>query len=527
MNDAPRYVTLRDYLRVLRDQRLLIVLITAVFAGAAVFVSVRQTPTYQAEASLAFEDVSQDSTLLGTATFPAQTPEKLAAVSAETINRTPVALRVKRALKSPQTVRSLQDSITTRVEAQTNLVIITARAGTATGASRLANEFARQAQRVATQATRKRLADAAAAVKREARRLEKSEENLGLTQTVYADRIARLQSLSRFATPATIASFAQKPVGPTSPKPVRNGILGGLLGLTLGMLAAFVRDSLDRRLRSAREIQEQVSIPLLGSVRNEAMGRAGAVRNGRGPMSDADLESFRILRTNIEFLDVDKPLRSIVVTSALPEEGKSTVAASLAFASAAAGKRTLLLECDLRRPSLASRLGINSGPGLTEYLAGQAAPSEVLQTIPLDDASDNGAEPAKAAFPDDEGMPGFDHGQLLVCIAAGKPPPRPAELLGSNRFRDFLEQISTAYDTVVLDSAPLLAVVDTLELLPNVDGVIVCVRASKTTRDQVRAAKHALEHLPERPMGLVVTGIRSGDESDYGYYYSTAYHPAK
>ena len=103
------------------------------------------------------------------------------------------------------------------------------------------------------------------------------------------------------------------------------------------------------------------------------------------------------------------------------------------------------------------------------------------------------------------------------------PAPRPAELLGSQRLQAFLKQVESAYETVVLDTAPLLSVVDTLELIPHVDGLVICVRAARTTRDQARAAKAAIDHLPKRPTGLVITGVRAGDEADYGYYYSYAY----
>lgn len=528
VSEAPRYVTLHDYLRVIREHRVLIALVVVVFAGAAVAKAVREQPLYRADASLSVTDISQDSNLLGTAIVAAQAPDKLAAISAETVTRRPVALRVKRVLKTQQSVSQLQSSVSANVEARTNLVVITADGSTPGAAARLANEFARQARIVGNNDTRTRLAAGATSLENSFKTL-KGTSNDQVTRALYADRLARLKSLSRFASPIEIANSAQRPSTPVSPRPVRDGILGGLLGLTLGILAAFVRDSLDRRLRGSREIQEQLKLPLLGAVREEAMGRAGPVANGRGPMAEADLEGFRIVRTNLEFLDVDRRVRTLAVTSALPEEGKSTVAASLAFASAAAGAQTLLVECDLRRPSLAGRLGLESRPGLTEYLVGTATPQEILQALPADTATEvisaNGANGASAEGDEEPGQTTSEIaiGRSLVCITAGGPAPRPAELLGSQRLEDFLAQVSAAYDTVILDTAPLLSVVDTLELIPHVDGLLICVRAARTTRDQARAAKAAIDHLPRRPTGLVVTGVRSGDEADYGYYYSHAY----
>jgi len=234
-------------------------------------------------------------------------------------------------------------------------------------------------------------------------------------------------------------------------------------------------------------------------------------------MTDQDVESFRILRTNLEFLDVDHPIKSILVTSPLPEEGKSTVAASLAAANAAAGKRTLLVECDLRRPSLPERLSINRSPGLSDYLAGQASAGQILQVVTLSEG-----EPVSNGNGKDAPRVEAAAGKLVV-IAAGSQSVRPAELLGSRRFRDFLEQVVAAYDIVVIDTPPLLSVSDTLELVPLVDSVLLCIRADQTTRDQARAVKDALAHLPERTTGIVVTGLKPGREHDYGYY-SYAYY---
>ena len=331
------------------------------------------------------------------------------------------------------------------------------------------------------------------------------------------DRISTLRTLSLTATPARLAESASVPSSPASPKPIRSTIFGGLMGLLLGLGLAFVRNSLDRRLRDSNEIQETLDLPVVGMVRIEALGNAAYVPNGRGPMTDQDVESFRILRTNIEFLDVDTPIKSVLVTSPLPEEGKSTVAASLAAANAAAGKRTLLVECDLRRPSLPERLSINRSPGLSDYLAGQSGAREILQIVTLSEggAAPNGKPGQVAAAPAAAGK--------LVVIAAGSQSVRPAELLGSQRFRDFLAQVTAAYDIVILDTPPLLSVSDTLEIVPLVDSVLVCIRADQTTRDQARAVKAALAHLPERTTGIVVTGLKPGREHDYGYY-SYAYY---
>jgi len=174
-----------------------------------------------------------------------------------------------------------------------------------------------------------------------------------------------------------------------------------------------------------------------------------------------------------------------------------------------AGKRTLLVECDLRRPALATRFGINPTPGLTDYLSGNADPDEILQTLPVATAAGNGNGPPKPA----------QITSNLVCITAGTTVPRPAEMLASERFRAFLTQVSEAYDLVILDTAPLLPVADTLGILPNVSTLLICVRLAQTTRDQARATQSALDRLPEkRAVGLVLTDVRENEDGYYGYY---------
>lgn len=503
MSDQPRYQTLRDYMSVVRAQRWLILLFVVVFGGAAFAYSARQDPVYEAEASLAFKDLTEDLRFLGFAPASVGTPQQRSAVSAQLVTRPEVAERVKEELGLNASIEAIQSSVSARSEAQTFLVVIDATAGSAQLAASLANEFARQTRAVVAQEDEKRLTQAVKSLEEALEEVSDSGDvNDRALRTALTERITRVEALRSFGETVDLARLADVPSSRVSPNPVRNTSLGVILGLALGLLLAFIRDSLDVRLRGSREIQAQVKLPLVGHIGSGAMGSTAlAASNGHRKLSPEDLEGFRILRKNLEFLDIDNPVRTVAVTSALPEEGKSTVAAALASTYALAGRAVLLVECDLRRPSLAERLGINRAPGLTDYLAERAGPAEVLQGIPVG-AADAAGQPT----------------QELVCITAGSQAPRPAEILGSKRFADFIREVSEAYDMVVLDTSPLLPVSDTLELLPHVDGIVLCIRAGQTRRDEARAAKAALEHLPERPTGLVVTGIKPGDEADYGYY---------
>ena len=521
MSETPRYATLRDYLRVVKTQRRLILAITAVFALAGLAVSLLQTPTYTAGTSLTFRDIGQDLSLLGDQALPELAPAERAAIKAEVINRPGVAERVKEDLETDLTVEDLRSSVSTQVGVRTNFVIINAESGDAEFAAELANAYGSEVKALDEEEVRRRLDSAI-------KNLQAGSPGPNTVEgQITQQRISQLQTARALARPVEISRPAEVPGSPSSPRPRRNTFLGAVVGLAIGLLTAFLRDSLDRRLRVSDDVQDELQLPVIGRVPDGALGEIGFVANGPvAPEVEAYLEAFRVLRTNLEFLQVGNPMRSVMVTSGLPEEGKSTVAIALAGANAVAGKRTLLVECDLRRPCMADRLGLDREPGLSDYLVGHADPKDVLQTVELTaPISPNGdKDEAEKASQGPKRKSTVEGGAIMACITAGSSVPLPAELLGSERFTDFLTKVSKAYDLVVLDTSPILAVVDALELVPHVDGMVVCVRLSQTTREEARAAREALAHLPERPTGVVVTGVRPGEDS-YGYYYGSYGEP--
>jgi Mrp family chromosome partitioning ATPase len=254
---------------------------------------------------------------------------------------------------------------------------------------------------------------------------------------------------------------------------------------------------------------------LVGHVPSTALGKMRG-QNGNRPPEEA-FEAFRILKRNSEFLDPRKAQKTIAITSALAEEGKSTVAAGLAAANAIAGKQVLLVEGDLRRPVLAERFGISERPGLTDYLEGASEAEQIPQVI---DLQAPGWPKLKPMADKPGGKANNGPAARLTCITAGSPTDWPGELLASEHFAAFVKKVRQSYDLVVFDSAPLLPVGDTLEMLPRMDGIIICVRLAQTTRDHGSAVRTALERLPDRPTGVVVTGITpSHREGYYGYEY--------
>ena len=491
--------TLRDYFGVLVARRWLILAVTGIAIAIGVGYSLVRSPTYEATASVEFVNEQEEAPIVtpGLPVVPDIRPEQAAAAAAETVTADLVVERVEDSGEVDLAGDELRDSVEATVESDSNLVAITASSGDADEAAAIANAFADQTRVQARTESRARYG-------KQVSQLDKALEALGddpATEAQFGTAIARVRTLSQISDPVRINSPAEVPGSPASPKPVRDTILAAILGLMLGIGAAFLRNALDRRITDSHQAQHDLGLPLVGYVRADTLGLAGMSSNGKGFVSEDDLEAFRILRRNVDFLAGDEELSSIVVTSALPEEGKSTVAAWYAYVSAVAGRRTLLVECDMRRPVLADRFGVDDAPGLADYLAGDARPKDVLRSVPV------------------KGREAVD---VLPVIPAGENVFQPTEAIGSERFRGFVDQITRAYDVVVFDSAPLLPVGDTLELIPIVDGVLLCVRLDQTTREQAGAAKQALEHLPDKPTGLVITGVQPGSDDDYYGYYSYA-----
>jgi succinoglycan biosynthesis transport protein ExoP len=509
--EAAQEQFLRDALRVLRRQIWVIVLTTVIAVAAAVAYSVLKDKEYQATADLRSVDQSEYLPVIGVGTgFNNLDPAKRAAQAAQQVTSPEVVDAVAKDVNGDLSSAQVKNAVSTSIDPDNNLITVTTKAGSAKLASDLANAYADETKRAATDRLHDLFATAASNLKKQSKKQDPLIRNRTL------QRVAQLRSIAEVARPIEVATRAEQPGSPSSPKPARDIPLAAILGLIFGVLLAFLRDSFDRHLTDPHDVQHQLQIPLLGYVQAETLGRVGFVRNGAQPESDSLLEPFRILRANVEFLSPDRPIRTVAVTSPLAEEGKSTVAAGLATAASLAGKRVLLVECDLRRPVFADRLDIPASPGLTDWAAGNAEPSEVIQQVVIDRRNGHSREDGEK-----------DESRAMTVISAGSFSREPAELLASPKFSEFIEQVSSVYDLVVFDCAPLLPVGDALEVLRQADAGLLCIRLDQTTREHAMAAKAAIEHFPERPVGLVLTGIQPGREGYYyGYYSSQPRTPA-
>lgn len=282
------------------------------------------------------------------------------------------------------------------------------------------------------------------------------------------------------------ASIPTKPVSPNVPL---NLILGLLVGLAIGVAAAVVRTILDTRIHSAHDVELVTDKPLLGGITFDPDAKRRPLVVHADPRSPR-AESFRTLRTNLQFLNIEGAPRAFVITSAVPGEGKSTTAANLAIALAETGAKVALIDGDLRLPRVEEYLGIEGSVGLTDVLIGRVELADALQK--------------------------WGRGMLFV-LPSGPIPPNPSELLGSNNMSNLLGTLSAEFSYVIIDAPPLLLVTDAAVLSKLSGGAIIVAAAGRTKRAEIAGAIRALEHSGSRLLGLVVTMLPTKGPDAYGY----------
>ncbi|MBN6053676.1 polysaccharide biosynthesis tyrosine autokinase, partial [Nonomuraea sp. RK-328] len=438
------------FTRLARKNWLLILLSIAVSVGAALVVTANMPPRYVATVTMLFSSYDKQGGFstayqVGTLSQGAQSYANLL-----------TSRRMVSQVTEPEDVARLQQNITAEVVPGTVLL-----------RAMVADEDPERAASLANQ--------------------------LGNRFTRLVDQIERPTPTSRPTVKVTIIDQAEVPKEPVSPMPVVNVLLAVLIALIIVVSTLILRDRLDTTVKSSSALQEASGSSTLGIIGYERDARRHPLivrRKGRSSRAEA----FRSLRTNLQFIGVDRQPRSLVVTSCLPNEGKSSTSSNLAIALAQADWRVLLVDGDLRRPRLPDYLGIEGGVGLTDVLIGKVRLEAVIQTW---------GEPSLSVLP------------------SGQIPPNPSELLGSEGMRQLLEKLTADYDIVIIDAPPLLPVTDAATLSALCDGTILVARYGRTRHEHIVRGIELLASVSARVVGTVLNFVpaKASRYDGYGYGY--------
>ncbi|WP_082805756.1 polysaccharide biosynthesis tyrosine autokinase [Pseudoclavibacter helvolus] len=456
---------LRDYLRILHKNWIIILISTLAGVAAGAGASLLMTPKYEASAELYVSVRSTDSALVGELAQGTNFARQAVQSYATVVNKEIVTARVIEELGLDTTPKDLAEKITATNQLNTVVIEITVVDEDALMAATIANSVATNFIDVV------------------ANDLEKP--------TGAAESLVKIK-------PVQSAQVAEEPVSPRVPL---NIAVAGFLGLVIGIAIAFVRLLVDTKVRSTHDIAQITDRPVIGTITFDPdAGRRPLIVHEEPKSPKA--ESYRALRTNLRFMDIENTRHSFVITSSLPSEGKSTTSANIAIALAEQGAKVVLVDGDLRKPKVATTMGVDGSVGLTDLLSGRAEPKDVLQR--------------------------WGRGRLYV-LPAGRIPPNPSELLGSHTMQQVHDQLLAEHDYVIIDAPPLLLVTDGAVLSELAHGTLLVVASGQTPRSALAGAVAQLEGIGSEVSGIVVTKVPTkgpdsyayGSYGAYGAYYGT------
>jgi capsular exopolysaccharide synthesis family protein len=504
---------LREYLAVIRARKVTIIVTLVFVIALALAATFRQTPLYRASARLLVKPISSDSFYIA--------PPNLE-TEAEVFASEPVAVVAQERLESDSSVGALLSGLDVEPITETEVLVVNYTSPDPEVASDVANAFAfayidykqeqalreLQAAEDAVQKDIDRIRQRLSQTTTDLRQARRSGDRT-LVQTLDGERgaqIARLgvmqQSLDDIQPERSVETGggqviegASVPGSPFSPNYVRNASFGAFLGLLLGIGLAFLRDRLDDRFRSRKDLERALGAPVLATVPRFDRSKVGSLAVVDSPQGAAS-EAYRTLRTNVQFLAAQHGTKSILITSPSPGEGKTITCANLGVALAQAGLRVIVVSADLRRPMIEQVLAIPNDTGLSLWLIGR-------EPDPWDHLE----------------RPGIAN---LRALPSGPIPPNPAELLASERFRSLADLLEENSDVVLYDSPPTLGLADSVNIAARAQGTILVVDAGATGRSHAIHAKEELERVGTRIIGTVLNSLDL--QGSPTYYYSASYY---
>jgi capsular exopolysaccharide synthesis family protein len=493
-----------------------VILVTTVLAlGTSLLVSFSTDSKYEASSLMVREQESVDVALFGTAIIPSEDVQRDLVTAAESLTSRRVADLVRASLGSPRSAGKLLQMVTAKPATDSNTITVRVTGPDPIEAADLADEFVRQTILIKQETDKRAVVNARKAL--EAQLALMSAEDLASTEGKNLQtRIEQLKILEELQTGGySLWQPAQAPTAPSSPSPIRDGGAGLAIGLVLGLILAVGYDRIDRGLKEQTDFEREFGLPTLAVIPHNGhkTGRRRG-REGNGVVGFAEtpphvLEAYRLLRSNLQYFEVERGLRTILITSGLPEEGKTSTAANLALGLAMSGARVALVDSDLRNPLMHQYLHLDNHVGLSNVLAGNVRIEDATQVVKTAEFL-----PKHSAEAVDSHLQ-----RNFLCLTSGPLPPNPAELLGSPRAADIIKGVKALVDYLLIDSAPILLVADAVSLTPRVDGVIIVSRVGKATAKQAREIRAVLDRVQAPLVGLVIVGVKSRKVPGYGHGY--------
>ncbi len=470
----------------LRRRWVLALSVVVACVAVSVFSHEHKAKSYSATASVAFQSSTLSDSVLQVTSGGSSEPQREADTEVLIAHSPEVAHAVARQLGTPAAASDLLEQVKVEAAPNADVLNIIAGNGDPVDSARVANAFAEQYIAFRAQS---QLAGISVAQ-------TKLQQEIAALPAGSAERTVLEGSLQRLAAGRAVAGGGASIIGRATPPSSPSGsglltsvVIGLLIGLALAFALVFLLESLDRRIRSIEEFEREYRMPVLSGIPQSAFRARSAEERTEA------LEPYRILRSALDFVAVTRELKTLLVTSAISGEGKTTVAIDLAHAVALTGRRTVLIELDLRRPSFVEHFDLDPGRGLTTALTGDEPLSELLME-PLPDVPN------------------------LLVLPCGRLPHNPSELLGSARTAEIIAELAADASMVILDAPPLNPVADAQVLLSSqlIDAAILVGRLERTKRDEVRRARAILDRHIVEPVGIVVTGVREAGPYDYNYY---------
>jgi capsular exopolysaccharide synthesis family protein len=510
---------LREYVRVIRSRKWTIALTTCVVVAATVFFTLRQTPIYRATAEILVQPVQNPLSLFTPPIAPDMNTEQQVATSQA------VADQVLKTMSLPVPFSELTDNLDVAVVPDTDVLQVSYSSPSPGVAAKMANAFSRAYITFRTDQVVQRLQVAADTVKRQIDNVKKQLDTvngqISRTSDSAGDVLSALTSqrqslISRLGTlqdqysavqpsatavqgSGVIVQQATAPTSPASPNKIRNGVLGLVIGLGLGIGVAFLRERFDDRIRGREEVERLLGAPVLAIVPKVANwkrtedSRLVMVSDPKSPVSEA----YRTLATNILYTASRRKLEMLLITSGTSTEGKTTTAANLGVALAQTGKRVILVSADMRKPRLHRFFALTNELGLSDLLAGRAPLINVALQTPV---------------------------RGLRVIPGGPVPHNPATLLAGPGAMAALEEMRAAADFIILDAPPALAVADASIVAPHTDATLYVMDADKVSRSSLSQARRQLENAGADLAGAVFNNFDTTKGAGYQYSYYTYYY---